>query len=142
LGEILSFGLWMNKQGYRRSTVHYCVRALKSIARQISLLDPESVKTYLATMEVSEARKAKLVEDLARWSSRSRRSSERKRGHTITLLLSTLVIYDPLFPCSLNLCVTRILSARLSCIGVQIPYQTLFLVLSFGGDALPMRQAG
>ena len=47
--------------------MHYCIQALKSIARQTSLLDPESVKTYLATMEVSEARKAKLVEDLARF---------------------------------------------------------------------------
>jgi len=56
----------MNKQGYRHSTVHYCIQALKSIARQVSLLDPESVKTYLASMDGSEARKAKLVEDLAR----------------------------------------------------------------------------
>jgi integrase len=67
LGDILSFGLWMNKQGYRHSTVHYCIQALKSIARQVSLLDPESVKGYLASMNVSEARKAKLVEDLARF---------------------------------------------------------------------------
>jgi integrase len=67
LGDILSFGLWMNKQGYRHSTVHYCVQALKSIARQTSLLDPESVKTFLASTDVSEARKAKLVEDLARF---------------------------------------------------------------------------
>jgi integrase len=67
LGEILSFGLWMNKQGYRHSTVHYCVQALKSMARQVSLLDPESVKTFLASTDVSEARKAKLVEDLARF---------------------------------------------------------------------------
>jgi integrase len=57
----------MNKQGYRHSTVHYCIQALKSIARQVSLLDPESVKGYLASMNVSEARKAKLVEDLARF---------------------------------------------------------------------------
>ena len=67
MGDIVSFGLWMNKQGYRHSTVHYCIQALKSIARQVSLLDPESVKTYLASMDVSEARKAKLVEDLARF---------------------------------------------------------------------------
>jgi integrase len=33
----------------------------------VSLLDPESVKTYLATVEVSEPRKAKLVEDLGRF---------------------------------------------------------------------------
>jgi len=57
----------MNKQGYRHSTVHYCVQALKSMARQVSLLDPESVKTFLASTDVSEARKAKLVEDLARF---------------------------------------------------------------------------
>jgi len=57
----------MNKQGYRHSTVHYCIQALKSIARQANLLDTESVKTCLATMGVSEARKAKLAEDLARF---------------------------------------------------------------------------
>jgi hypothetical protein len=34
LGEILSFGLWMEKQGYRHSTDKYCIQALKSIARR------------------------------------------------------------------------------------------------------------
>jgi len=29
-GGIISFRLWMQKQGYRRSTVHYFIRALKS----------------------------------------------------------------------------------------------------------------
>jgi integrase len=67
LGDILSFGLWMNKQGYRHSTVHYCVQALKSVARRTNLLDPESVKSFLASVNVSESRKAKLVEDLARF---------------------------------------------------------------------------
>lgn len=55
----------MNKQGYRHSMAHYCVQALKSIARQTNLFEPESVKSYLASMDVSEARKAKLVEDPA-----------------------------------------------------------------------------
>ena len=67
LGDILSFGLWMNKQGYRHSTVHSCVQALKSVARRANLLDPESAKTYLASAMISEARKAKLAEDLARF---------------------------------------------------------------------------
>jgi len=40
---------------------------LKSIARRSSLLRPESAKSYLATTEISESRKAKLVEDLARF---------------------------------------------------------------------------
>jgi hypothetical protein len=34
LSEIINFGLWMQKQGYRHSTVKYCVQALKSIARK------------------------------------------------------------------------------------------------------------
>ena len=50
LGEILSFGLWMSKQGYRESTVQPCARALKAIAKRTNLLNPESVKTYLSSV--------------------------------------------------------------------------------------------
>jgi len=57
----------MQKQGYRHSTVKYCVQSLKSIARRSSLLRPESAKSYLATAPISESRKAKLTEDLARF---------------------------------------------------------------------------
>jgi integrase len=67
VGDIVSFGLWMQKRGYRASTVHYCIQALKSVARRCNLLDPESTKTYLASAKISEARKAKLAEDLARF---------------------------------------------------------------------------
>ena len=67
LSEIINFGLWMQKQGYRHSTVKYCVQALKSIARRSSLLRPESAKSYLAAATMSESRKAKLTEDLARF---------------------------------------------------------------------------
>jgi integrase len=67
LSEIINFGLWMRKQGYRHSTVKYCVQALKSIARKASLLRAESAKSYLASAEISESRKAKLTEDLARF---------------------------------------------------------------------------
>jgi hypothetical protein len=67
VGDIVSFELWMQKQGYRASTVHYCIQALKSVARRANLLDPESAKTYLASAMISEARKAKLAEDLARF---------------------------------------------------------------------------
>lgn len=67
VGDIVSFGLWMKKQGYRASTVHYCIQALKSVARRASLLDPESAREYLAAAEISEGRKAKLAEDLARF---------------------------------------------------------------------------
>jgi integrase len=54
----------MQKQGYRKSTIHYGIQALKSIARRSNLLDPDSVKGFLASASFSEARKAKLVEDL------------------------------------------------------------------------------
>jgi integrase len=57
----------MRKQGYRHSTVRYCIQALKSIARRANLLQPESAKAYLAYAEISESRKAKLTEDLARF---------------------------------------------------------------------------
>jgi integrase len=67
LSEIINFGLWMRKQGYRQSTIKYCIQALKSIARKANLLRPESAKSYLASAPISESRKAKLTEDLARF---------------------------------------------------------------------------
>jgi len=67
VGDIVSFGLWMRRQGYRESTIHYCIQALKSVARRANLLDSESAKTYLASARISESRKAKLAEDLARF---------------------------------------------------------------------------
>jgi integrase len=67
LSQIINFGLWMRKQGYRHSTIRYCIQALKSIARRANLLQPESAKAYLAYAEISESRKAKLTEDLARF---------------------------------------------------------------------------
>jgi integrase len=57
----------MRKQGYRDSTVRYCIRALKSMARHANLLHPESAKAYLAWAEMSESRKAKVTQDLARF---------------------------------------------------------------------------
>jgi len=57
----------MQKQGYRKTTIRYCIKALRSVARNSHLLDPESVKAYLATADISESRKAKLVEDVARF---------------------------------------------------------------------------
>jgi hypothetical protein len=42
----------MQKTGYRPSTVKTCIRSLKAVARRTRLLDPESVKGYLATAKV------------------------------------------------------------------------------------------
>ena len=50
-GEIASHALWMQKEGYRRSTIESAVSSLKGIARKSDLLNPESVKRYLGTAE-------------------------------------------------------------------------------------------
>jgi integrase len=57
----------MRKEGYRESTIQSTIQALKAVARRANLLDPESTKTYLASAKVSENRKCKLADDLARF---------------------------------------------------------------------------
>jgi hypothetical protein len=57
----------MGREGYRKSTIEPCIRALKAIAKKTNLLDPESVKAYLASAFLSENRKEKLADDLARF---------------------------------------------------------------------------
>lgn len=67
LTAILSHAFCMKKQGYKESTIRPSVRALKAIAKRTNLLDPEKVKEYLANADVSENRKNKLCDDLARF---------------------------------------------------------------------------
>jgi hypothetical protein len=57
----------MQKAGYRPSTVKTRIRSLKAVARRANLLDPESVKGYLATASVSVNRKQTVTEHLARF---------------------------------------------------------------------------
>lgn len=67
LGDLVAFGLWMQKQGYRPSTVSGCVKALKAVARRSHIYDPERVKGYLASAEMGENRKQTVVDHLARF---------------------------------------------------------------------------
>jgi len=67
LSQILQLAFWMRKTGYRNSTTQTCVRALKGLARRTNLLEPESVKSYLANAQLSENRKTKLLEDVSRF---------------------------------------------------------------------------
>ena len=67
LSEILSYGFWMRKQGYRPSTIQAAISTLKSIAKKAFLLNPDAVKTHLASRKVSESRKEKICVDLARF---------------------------------------------------------------------------
>ncbi len=67
LSELAAFGLWMQKQGYRYSTIQSCIKSLKPIARRTNLLDLEAVKGYIARASTSNSRKDKLTQDLARF---------------------------------------------------------------------------
>ena len=59
--------MWASKKGYRHSTIEGSVRALKSIARHVDLLDSQRTLAYLARLDVSESRKEKLATDLQRF---------------------------------------------------------------------------
>ena len=65
-GQIAVHALWMQKEGYRRSTILSAVCCLKSVARKANLLDPESVKRYLGAVQQSEGRKEAVVIRVAR----------------------------------------------------------------------------
>ena len=67
LNEIISFGLWMRKEGYRESTCYYAVRVLKRLDRRVNILEPEAVKRFLANSGWSEGGKERVVEDLDRF---------------------------------------------------------------------------
>ncbi len=67
LSEIINCGLWMQRSGYRPSTIQSCVSALKAVARRSNLLDPENVKAYVASAPVSENRKQTIFEHLTRF---------------------------------------------------------------------------
>lgn len=63
----MSFGFWMQKEGYKPHTIHSATSSLKSIARRTNLLNVEAVKGYLANAQISEARKEILALHLARF---------------------------------------------------------------------------
>ena len=65
LSEIINYGFWMRREGYRPSTIQAATSALKAIAKHANLLNPDAVKTHLASRKVSVGRKAKICEDLA-----------------------------------------------------------------------------
>jgi hypothetical protein len=57
----------MTKQGYSDSAIRVSVRTLKAIGKHvINLLQPETVKAHLTTLQVSETGKQKITEDLDR----------------------------------------------------------------------------
>jgi integrase len=57
----------MTKQGYSESTIRASVKTLKAIGRRINLLEPDTAKVHLTTLQVTETRKQKITEDLSRF---------------------------------------------------------------------------
>jgi hypothetical protein len=72
LGDILSFALSLEKQGYKTHSVKGSISGLKAIDRRINLLDVQAVLTYLARVQVSQTRKEQLsnyLEKFYKWKS-------------------------------------------------------------------------
>ena len=57
----------MQREGYRPATIRSAVKTLKSLAKRTNLLSADATKDYLTKAEVSENRKVKICEDLARF---------------------------------------------------------------------------
>ena len=47
--RIFEHALWMRKEGYRPSTIRGAVKNLKALSRHCNILNPESLKAYLAS---------------------------------------------------------------------------------------------
>lgn len=65
--EIVNFGLWMRKEGYRESTCYYAVRSLKRLDRRCNIIEPEAVKRFLANSSWSEGGKKRITEEVDRF---------------------------------------------------------------------------
>jgi integrase len=66
-GEVLNFGLWMQRQGFRHATCYSAVRALRRLAKRTDILNPEEVKDFLANVPWTESGKERVVNDLVRF---------------------------------------------------------------------------
>ena len=56
---------WMHNNGQKKSTIETRYRSLRTIAKQVEILNPDAVKAFLAARAWSENTKCKRVEDLA-----------------------------------------------------------------------------
>jgi len=55
--DIAAHALYLQREGYRTSTIESHVSAMKTLARHSDIYNPDSVKSYLARLNVTEARK-------------------------------------------------------------------------------------
>jgi integrase len=57
----------MKSEGYRNSTCYFTVRTLKRLDRRCNILEPESVKRFLANSAWTEGGKERITEDMDRF---------------------------------------------------------------------------
>ena len=65
--DIAAHALYLQREGYRTSTIESQVSSMKTVARHSDIYNPESVKSYLARLDATEARKEALVIRLNRF---------------------------------------------------------------------------
>jgi len=56
----------MKKEGYRPSTIRGAIKNLKALSRHCNILNPESLKAYLATPTYRENNKDRIIGDMVR----------------------------------------------------------------------------
>lgn len=63
---ILQHALWMQREGYKNSTIKSTVKTLKAISHHCNIANPTELKTYIATATYTENRKHKIISDANR----------------------------------------------------------------------------
>jgi integrase len=89
IGDILSYALWMEKQGYKPLTIRGAVGSLKSIDRRTNLLDVQAVLGYLARIQVSEVRKENLsnyLDTFYKWKGLGFKKPRYKRANKLSFI--------------------------------------------------------
>ena len=65
--RILEHALWLQREAYRPSTIRGAIKNLKAIARGANLLNPESVKSFIAKAGYGENNRDKVIGDVNRF---------------------------------------------------------------------------
>jgi len=60
-GEIFSYVIHLQREGYREPTIESTARSLRAIAKHVDLLNPNQVKDYVHSLKVTESRKERIV---------------------------------------------------------------------------------
>src|SRR5208337_2853010 len=59
--RIFEHALWLEKEGYRPSTIRGAVKNLKALGKHCNILHPEELKAYLARANYGDNNKDKII---------------------------------------------------------------------------------